>query len=131
MKGLIRNYLMSKLVSVLLIGTLHATVTTTQHSNAFGAATYNENPYAYLPVDNLMEVTEVDGSLNFRVHPLGTYMLYDQNLLLCGRPVEKLEGVKFPFLITYERVAHRSVRGVGCHDLLRIDNIEPKEVLGK
>lgn len=131
MKGFIHKYLMSKFVSLLLIGTLHAAVTTTQRSNFLGAATYNENPYAYLPVDNLLEVTEVDGSLSFRVHPLGTYMLFDQNILLCGRPVEKLEGAKFPFLITYERVAPRSVRGVGCHDLLRIDNIEPKEELGK
>jgi hypothetical protein len=88
---------------------------------------YTENPYLYEAVQSLAEVTEVDGNMNLRVKPIGTYMLYDDNLLLCGLPTDAFQGIREPFLMTYERVSHTSVRGVGCHRLVRVDNIESNE----
>jgi hypothetical protein len=81
----------------------------------------------YEAVQTIAEVTEVDGNLNMRVKPVGTYMLYDDIVLLCGLPIEKFSGIKEPFLMTYERRAHHMTRGVACHDLLRVDSIVPNE----
>jgi hypothetical protein len=102
-------------------------VTTKPQTNSLGVVQYNDNPLMYEAVQSLAEVTEIDGNMNLRVKPIGTYMLYDDIILLCGLPIEKFTGITEPFLMTYERRAHRMVRGVACHDLLRVDSIVPKE----
>ena len=102
-------------------------VTTKPQTNSLGVVQYTENPYLYEAVQSLAEVTEVDGNMNLRVKPVGTYMLYDDNLLLCGLPTDAFQGIREPFLMTYERISHTSVRGVGCHRLVRADNIESNE----
>jgi hypothetical protein len=61
------------------------------------------------------------------VHPIWTYMLFDQQILFCGVPIDKFEGVSTPFAITYERQAHRSVQGVGCHTVVKVDNVVVSE----
>jgi hypothetical protein len=81
----------------------------------------------YEAVQTIAEVTEVDGNMNLRVKPVGTYMLYDDIVLLCGMPTEKFSGVTEPFLMTYRRQSSHMVRGVACHDLLRVDSIVPNE----
>ena len=102
-------------------------VTTTPRTNSLGIVQYNDNPYIFEAVQTIAEVTEIDGNLNMRVKPVGTYMLYDDIILLCGMPAEKFSGVTEPFLMTYERASHHRVRGVACHDLLRVDSIVPNE----
>ena len=102
-------------------------VTTKPQTNSLGVLQYNSNPYIYEAVQTIAEVTEIDGNLNLRVKPIGTYMLYDDIILLCGLPVDKFSGVQEPFLMTYERASHHMVRGVACHDLLRVDGITPNE----
>jgi hypothetical protein len=102
-------------------------VTAKPQTNSLGVVQYNDNPYIYEAVQTLAEVTEVDGNMNLRVKPVGTYMLYDDIVLLCGLPIEKFSGVTEPFLMTYERRAHRMVRGVACHDLLQVNSIVPNE----
>jgi hypothetical protein len=104
-------------------------VTTKPQENSLGALQYDENPYLYEAVQTIAEVTEVDGNMNFRVNPIGTYMLYDDNILLCGLPTDDFNGIQEPFLMTYERVAHIGVHGVGCHRLIRVDNIVTKKGL--
>jgi hypothetical protein len=106
--------------------------TTSSSKNSLGAVQYNENPLMYLaayiaPTEG--SIANVDGNLSLRLKPLGTYMLYDESLLLCGMPLEKFQGVTEPFVLTYERVAHRTVQGVGCHELIRADSIKPKETV--
>jgi hypothetical protein len=113
--------------SVLLMANAAHCSTTKPQANSLGVLQYNSNPYIYEAVQTIAEVTEVDGNLNLRVKPVGTYMLYDDILLLCGLPVEKFSGIAEPFLMTYERVSHHMVRGVACHDLLRVDGITPNE----
>ena len=78
-------------------------VTTKPQTNSLGVLQYNDNPLMYEAVQTIAEVTEVDGNLNMRVKPVGTYMLYDDIILLCGLPTEKFNGVTEPFLMTYRR----------------------------
>ena len=109
-------------IVVLAASTLgHAT--TTQHRNSLGVPMYTVNPYIYEAVIAVTNVSEINGNLNLRVRPVGTYLLYDETVLLCGLPLDKFQGVSEPFLMTYERQSHETVRGVGCHELLREDSL--------
>jgi hypothetical protein len=96
--------------------------------NSIGSTSYTVNPNVYLAVDGIAGENDVDGNLNLRVHPRGTYMLYEDTVLICGHPREAFEGIGIPFLLTYRRQASRSVRGVGCHDLVDVSNIISKEI---
>ena len=117
----------SVITAVLLLANAAHCSTGDKHPNSLGTLSYNDNPYIYEAVQMIAEVTEVDGNMNLRVKPVGTYMLYDDIVLLCGMPIDKFSGVTEPFLMTYERAAHHRVRGVACHDLLRVDSIVPNE----
>ena len=97
--------------------------TTSQHRNSLGVPMYDVNPYIYEAVIAVTNVSEINGNLNLRVRPVGTYLLYDETVLLCGLPLDKFQGVSEPFLMTYERQSHETVRGVGCHELLRVDSL--------
>ena len=124
----IRVFSFAFVITILLFLANSAHCSTTKpQTNSLGVVQYSINPYIYEAVQNIAEVTEIDGNMNLRVKPVGTYMLYDDIILLCGRPVEKFTGITEPFLMTYERVSHHMVRGVACHDLLRVDNIVPNE----
>jgi hypothetical protein len=126
----IRIFLAASVITavLLLANAAHCLpVTTKPQTNSLGTLSYNDNPLMYEAVRTIAEVTEVDGNMNLRVKPVGTYMLYDDIVLLCGMPVEKFSGVTEPFLMTYERAAHHMVRGVACHELLRVDQIVSKE----
>jgi hypothetical protein len=102
-------------------------VTTKPQTNSLGVLQYNDNPLMYEAVQTIAEVTGVDGNMNLRVKPVGTYMLYDDIILLCGMPTEKFRGVTEPFLMTYRRQSSHMVQGVACHELLRVDQIVSKE----
>ena len=78
---------------LLLVNAAHCQpVTTKPQTNSLGTLSYNDNPLMYEAVQTIAEVTEVDGNMNLRVKPVGTYMLYDDIVLLCGMPVEKFSG---------------------------------------
>jgi hypothetical protein len=100
-----------------------------QKPNTFGAVTYQTNPYMYEAVNEVAEVSNVEGNLNLRIKHVGTYMLYDENILICGLPIDKFQGIGSPFLMTLERVSHRAVGGVGCHELIRVNEIVPTKGL--
>ena len=101
-----------------------APATTTGPKSSIGSTSYMINPYVYLVADGVEDMTEVDGNLNLRLHPYGTYMLFQSpSLLLCGMPMDKFEGVTVPFVVTYRREASGRVRGVGCHELLNASSL--------
>ena len=112
---------------LLLANAAHCSTSGDKHPNSLGTLSYNDNPYIYEAVQTIAEVTEVDGNMNMRVKPVGTYMLYDDIVLLCGLPIDKFSGITESFLMTYRRQSSHMVRGVACHDLLRVDSIVPKE----
>lgn len=95
---------------------------TTSSKNSLGVVTYTSNPLMYV-AGKILDAKSVEGNLNLRVSPLGTYSLYDESILFCGMPIDKFEGVTEPAVLTYERVAHRAVNGVGCHRLVRADSM--------
>ena len=113
--------------ALLLVNAAHCSTSGEKHSNSLGIVQYDVNPLMYEAVQTIAEVTEIDGNMNLRIKPVGTYMLYDDIVLLCGMPIDKFSGVTEPFLMTYERLAHHMIRGVACHDLLRVDSIVPNE----
>ena len=117
----------SVITAVLLLANAAHCSTGDKHPNSLGTLSYNDNPLMYEAVQTIAEVTEIDGNMNLRVKPVGTYMLYDDIVLLCGMPTEKFSGVTEPFLMTYRRQSSHMVQGVACHELLRVDQIVSKE----
>lgn len=83
---------------------------------------YSSNPYMYI-AGTLANVSNVDGNLNLRFKPLGTYSLYDEEIMLCGLPIEKFRGVEETMVLTYRRRVTHLVDGVGCHELIRVDSV--------
>src|ERR1039458_6581246 len=65
----------------------------------------------------------VDDAVVLRIQPLATYSLFTEDILLCNR--EKVEQLftnkRNPVLLTYKTQASRIVQGVGCHELVRVD----------
>jgi hypothetical protein len=67
---------------------------------------YTNNPLVYVAgsiATNQEAVTNVDGNLSIRMSPLGTYMLYDESILLCGLPIDKFQGITEPFVLTLRK----------------------------
>ena len=100
--------------------------TTSKRSNSLNFIPYASNPLMYQAAnlaDRPDAVTNIDGNLNLSIKPVGTSLLYDESVLFCGLPIYKFQGVGVPFLLTYERQAHHTVQGGGCHNLIRVDTI--------
>ena len=92
---------------------------------------YTDNPLIYKAgsiAPNGDAVSDIDGNLNIRIKPLNTYMLYDESILFCGLPTEMFNGKTEPFVLTYERVSHHSVRGVGCHELVAVHSLKTEKM---
>lgn len=128
--GILAPALILLMVATLLIAHACASVGK-RHDSSIGNVMYDTNPLMYQAAyiaqgDNA--VTNVDGNLNMRLAPLGTYMLYDESVLFCGLPVDMFRGKKEPFVLTYERAARRVVRGLGCHTLVRVDSMQAEKV---
>lgn len=113
----------------LLVYPAHGAVST-KHGSSLGIPMYDENPLMYLAGSLATDkaVTEIDGNLNLRIKPLGTYMLFDEAVLLCGMPVDMFQGITEPFVLTYERTAHRSVQGIGCHVLVHVNSLKEEKL---
>ena len=104
---------------------------TTRHENSLGIPMYTSNPLMYMAGSLAMNqdaVSNIDGNLNIRISPLGTYMLYDESVLFCGLPVDKFQGVTEPFVMAYERVARRTVQGIGCHALISVHSLKTEKM---
>jgi hypothetical protein len=102
-----------------------------KQSNSIGSVAYTENPLMYQAgyiAQGGDAIANVDGNLNIRIKPLETYMLYDESILFCGLPTDMFNGKTEPFLLTYERVAHRQVRGVGCHELVAVHSLKTEKI---
>ena len=102
-----------------------ATALVAKHHNSLGTVSYETNPWTY-KVGAVITGFDIDDSkgLVLRIQPLGTYNLFSEDILFCHNPLDKLEGLHNPIALTYETVTHRTVRGVGCHELLRADEVK-------
>ena len=129
MTDMTRNERLGFITAVVILGMLigigHCT-TTSSRRNSIGTVQYQENPFTY-KVGSVVGAFEVKNSapdMVVRVQPLATYSLFTEDILICGEPVDMLQGKKNPLVLTYETVAHRSVSGVGCHRLIRVDELQ-------
>ena len=85
---------------------------------------YQENPYTY-KVGKVIGVGTPDNAVVLHVQPLATYSLYTEDILFCDRKkvVSMFVGKRNPFILTYKTQASRLVQGVGCHYLVRVDEM--------
>ena len=113
-------------IVAVLIATGHAS-TTQPRPNAIGAPNQMYNPFSYLialPIDGQI----LEGKYtNIRFAPYAAPNLYDETLLFCGDVTGMFDGKQGVVAITYRTQASRAYRGVGCHELLSIFQIETKE----
>jgi hypothetical protein len=115
------------IIAFVLFAARFSGATTQKSGNSLGVVTYTMNPNLYLAgyVVDYAIIGEAD-ALSMRVKPLATYLLFDENLLFCGVPAEKLDGHENPVVFVYSRISSRRVGGVGCHDLIEVRDIKPE-----
>ena len=113
-------------IVAVLIATGHAS-TTQPRPNTLGATNQMYNPFSYLialPIDGQI----LEGKYtNIRFAPYAAPNLYDETLLFCGDVTGMFDGKQGVVAITYRTQASRAYRGIGCHELLSIFQIETKE----
>ena len=94
--------------------------------NSLGVPQFITNQYSYLlalPLDGQV----LDGKYtNIRFWPYGTPSLFDQSVLFCGDVTEVFKGKAGPVVVTYRAQASRAYRGVPCHDLLSVFEVNTK-----
>ena len=113
---------------VVLAASVFSHASTTSYRNSLGVSMYTINPYIY-EAGAIADYTIIDGGqgLNLRVKPMATYMLFYDNLLLCGVPADKINGHENPMVLVYERVAHKTIEGIGCHELVEVRSIKAEK----
>ena len=110
---------------VLFAARFAGATTTSRRTNSLGFIPYTENPNLYL-VGDIVDYAIIGkaDALSMRVKPLATYILFDENILFCGVPVEKFDGHDNPMVLVYERHSHRLVNGIACHELVMVRSME-------
>ena len=102
--------------------------TTSQHRNSLGVPMYDVNPYIYEAGEIVdYAIVEKGEGLSIRVKPLATYLLFDDNILFCGVPADKINGHENPMVLVYRRVSSRMISGIGCHDLIEVRSIKTEK----
>jgi hypothetical protein len=96
-----------------------------KHGNSLGVIQYETNPFTYVE-GSLSNVSLVGTGVNLRLQPRGVYSLFTQEILFCDydNVAEKFAGKRGLMVLTYETVAHRSIEGIGCHDLRSVDEVK-------
>jgi hypothetical protein len=116
-------------VILLLVNLAHGAVGK-RHDNSLGTVMYMDNPMSYVAgsVTAIAYVDEGKGIV-VRVQPIGTYSLYTEEKLFCNPgAVEKFKNVGNPMVLTYRTKASRLIEGIGCHELVSVDGLKPKEI---
>jgi hypothetical protein len=113
---------------VVLVSTAHCSINSKKSNTTCflpeGCVTqYTENPLMY-QMGKIAEASNVDGNLNIRFQPTGTYALYDESILFCGLPVDMFRNAGNVIVLTYKRQASHLVGGVGCHDLVHVNEVK-------
>jgi hypothetical protein len=102
---------------------VHAT--TTSHSNSIGVPMSQDNPYTY-KVGSVAVAGMPEDAIVLRIQPLATYSLFTEDILFCNRNsvAEMFEGKTIPVVLTYKTKATHMVQGIGCHALIRVDELK-------
>lgn len=101
-------------------------IATKHHDNSTGFVMQQTNPNTYVE-GYIRDFARVGPGLNIRIQPRGMYSLFDQNILFCdidnvaAKFDKDLHGV---VVLTYETRAHRTIEGIGCHELMFVDEVK-------
>lgn len=100
-----------------------------KHHNSLGVVQYEDNPYTYLEGSIVSGAFIEDRALNLRVQPRATYALFTQDVLFCDidEVAARMNGKSNPVVLVYETVAHRTIEGVGCHELIAVDEVKSEK----
>jgi hypothetical protein len=95
-----------------------------KHENSLGTPMYMDNPFTYKAgaITTASYVAEGKG-IAVRIQPIGTYGLFTEDILFCGEPVAMFQNKTNPMVLTYRTKASRTIEGVGCHELIRVDSM--------
>jgi hypothetical protein len=113
----------------ILVATGHCSISK-PHSNSIGSVMYQDNPFTY-KAGAVIAVAYVghDEGLVVRIQPIGTYGLFTEDVLLCTDQVDMFLNKTNPMVLTYRTQASRTIEGVGCHELVDVSSLKPKESL--
>ena len=127
----IENALLALIGTLMIIIALNANAAVSKkpQGNSLGFLQYTENPYTYVEGELRGAVYVEKNALVVRIQPRGTYALYTEDLLFCRGAAEKIQGKQGALVFVYERVAHESIQGIGCHELRFVDEIKPRRDL--
>ena len=108
-----------------------APCTTTKHKDSVGVVMQQTNPNSYIAGD----ITNVEYAgkpenygMVIRVQPLKAYMLYTDELFLCGDPSELFAGHQNPMVLVYRTRSSHVVDGIGCHELVGVRDVLPENL---
>lgn len=107
----------------------HASNTSKNHK-ALGLEQMEINPNSYL-LASVADVTVISGEkddlyTNVRFSPYGTALFYDETVLFCGNETASFEGKRRALVVVYRRVATHTFKGIACHDLTNVFEVEGK-----
>lgn len=99
-----------------------------KHDNSLGVVMSFDNPMSY-KAGSVVAMAYVENGLVVRIQPIGTYVLFTEDLTFCGASVEKFMGKTNPMVLTYRTKASRTIEGVGCHDLTNVSSLQTAKEL--
>lgn len=100
--------------------------TTGNRPNSIGADKIYVNPYSYR-LALLIDGQVLEGKYtNIRFWPYGTPDLYDESVLFCGNVESEFNGRRGVLVITFRTQASRLYRGVPCHELISVFEVDAK-----
>lgn len=132
LKGIADVWLVLGLILLFSVFSRGAT-TSGNHKNSLGVIQYQDNPLTYKEgaVVGLSWASSGGGNsfgVNVRIQPRGTFALFTEEILFCGDPSEKFSQMHNPMVLAYETVDHKTISGVGCHELKSVDEVVGKEL---
>lgn len=117
-------------VLILILGALAASgkCTETELERPIGdlVPTINNNVYIFgTLVGGTVMKDPVTGkwATGIRLQPVGTPLVYEESVLLCGDRVEDFKGMQGVIVVTYRRTAHERFQEIACHSLVSVSEV--------
>lgn len=84
------------------------------------------NPYTYLLALPIEGQILDDKYTNIRFWPYGAPELFDETVLFCGDVTPAFDGKHGPLIITYRIQGSKLYKGLACHELLSVFEVNTK-----
>lgn len=123
--GFFRSILMLAVLLALFANLAHCAIAKKPSANSLGVVQYYDNPLTYKE-GAVTSAAYVDGGkgISIRIQPRGTFSLFTEDLLFCAGAEDKILGKRNPMVLVYKTTVHRTVEGIGCHDLVAVDEVK-------